>query len=591
MPASVRFTRRESKRVRRSKYIALSFGVFLCCMANAATGAWKISAHGNRSFSDREIAYFMALSDSSDPTQAVVANRLTDSLIARDFLFARIDSIVVSQSHARKVDVYLDEGALAVIDIVRWHGDSLRAGELSAARSLIRQGAVFRWSRLDHDVDLLLSLFENSGYPFARIEIDKVSPDSTRNTVDVWLRLASGPLIVVDFIAFSGARTADSRFLQRETRLREGTSYSSTQIERARRSLQHIEFVRRVEPASIVVATDGSTGIRFEIEEAPATRIDAVAGYVPASDNLDATVTGLVNLDFLNLFGTGRKASVHWNRSDRSVQTIEVAYREPWIFGWPITVQGEFGQRIEDTMYVQRKAAIRLDYSLTAALSVWGGLRRESTVADSSAAELLGVRRATATFAETGVEISTFDHPTNPRDGVRFNSSVEAGTRVREDDVADVPGGSYDVKRISSHVEVAREIAGNWVAYAGAHSHFMESEEPRIATPDLFRLGGARSLRGYREEQFLGSRIGWASLELRYRLGEATRVFAFGDYGGAFNEAVTFDVTVGRTIYRHSVGAGMRLESPLGIWGVDYAIGQEDRLLNGKVHISLLSSF
>jgi hypothetical protein len=29
----------------------------------------------------------------------------------------------------------------------------------------------------------------------------------------------------------------------------------------------------------------------------------------------------------------------------------------------------------------------------------------------------------------------------------------------------------------------------------------------------------------------------------------------------------------------------------MGVWGIDYGVGEGDRLLDGKLHVSLLSSF
>ncbi|MDD5088867.1 MAG: BamA/TamA family outer membrane protein, partial [bacterium] len=114
---------------------------------------------------------------------------------------------------------------------------------------------------------------------------------------------------------------------------------------------------------------------------------------------------------------------------------------------------------------------------------------------------------------------------------------------------------------------------------------------PQVLLPDLYRLGGARSLRGYREEQFLGSRIGWASIEIRYWLGSASRFFVFGDAGGVYRAIRTEAAQSESTRIRTSAGLGIRIGTDIGIWGFDYGIGQEDRLLNGKLHVSLLSTF
>ena len=38
-------------------------------------------------------------------------------------------------------------------------------------------------------------------------------------------------------------------------------------------------------------------------------------------------------------------------------------------------------------------------------------------------------------------------------------------------------------------------------------------------------------------------------------------------------------------------GIGLRLETRLGLFGIDYGLGEGDRLSNGKVHIRLINEF
>ena len=48
---------------------------------------------------------------------------------------------------------------------------------------------------------------------------------------------------------------------------------------------------------------------------------------------------------------------------------------------------------------------------------------------------------------------------------------------------------------------------------------------------DLYRLGGTNTLRGYREDQFLGDRIFWSNLEYRLLLARRSFAFVFLDTG------------------------------------------------------------
>ena len=562
----------------------------------AGAAAERVVFHGNREFSSADLTRFLSVESDSGSTANRLNERLAalvDSLAARDFLFAQIDSARGRDGKRRQREwhVYLREGSLARLAALRWLGDSTRVSAAVAARALCRSGAVFRWSNVEFDTELLLNYFETVGYPFARIDVQKLESDSVRGTVDLWLLLSSGPLAKLEFLSFPGNRHTKESFLRREARLPLGGVYDQRRIDAARRHLRRLDFIRRVDPAEVAVNSVGQTGLRLPLEEGRATRLDIAAGYVPQAENRPALLSGLVNVEFLNLFGAGRRARLHWERPDKRIQAVEVAYREPWILNQPLALRVDFAQRIEDTLYVTRRIGLRGELELPSNFGLWGTVQQEAVIADSQSAAALGLPDSRTTYFESGLSYDTRDHPTNPRGGVFFSTFAGTGWRQRERNAAGLPPGSFRHHRVGLESEIAQELLPFWIGDLGLHARALQTTEPEVLLPDLYRLGGARTLRGYREEQFLGSRIGWASAELRYWLGPASRVFLFFDAGSVYRQPPAGSLESTSTLFRTGQGIGLRLETDLGIWGIDYGVGEGDALLGGKLHISLLSTF
>ncbi len=94
-------------------------------------------------------------------------------------------------------------------------------------------------------------------------------------------------------------------------------------------------------------------------------------------------------------------------------------------------------------------------------------------------------------------------------------------------------------------------------------------------------------MRGYRQDQFLGSSVVWSNLEFRYWLGRRSRVFVFLD-GGYYSRTAQ---NVRTEAFRSGYGLGFRLQTGLGVMGIDYGLGKGDDLMNGKLHISLINEF
>ncbi|MBI5059846.1 BamA/TamA family outer membrane protein [candidate division KSB1 bacterium] len=554
----------------------------------------RIRCSGNRVFSDAELVRMLGV-ERGQQLDAVAmeaaGSRLVDSLIARDLLFARTDSIRGERGKRGTVlTVFVTEGSTAVVDELHWAGDSGRVADANADLLLTR-GASFQWSRLRADLNRLLDQFTSAGYPYARVELERVDADSTDHTVDLYLKLTSGPFTEIEFVEFSGLRGTSEAFLRRYLRFRVPVPYSDAAVARGKRRLARLDFLRSVGDPRIVVREDGSSGVQFPVEEARATRLDAVAGYLPGEQGKNGTVSGLVNLDFINLLGSGRKGHVHWARPDSRTQSVEIAYREPWVLNSPLSLAGDFSQRIDDTSYVTRKMGVVADAELGSNVVVTGAVRFEAVLVDSASAVRLGLANSSTVVFETGLAIDTRDFPPNPRRGFRFATTVGSGTKRRERLNDSLDAGRFGVRRVSADAEAVAEPLPYWVASLALHARGTESDEPEIPVSDMYRLGGARTLRGYREEQFQGSRLGWASAELRYLLGEASRLYLFADAGAIYREVRTASGPASSSLFRPATGVGLRLESTLGTWGFDYGVGQDDRVLNGKVHFSLFTSF
>ncbi len=121
--------------------------------------------------------------------------------------------------------------------------------------------------------------------------------------------------------------------------------------------------------------------------------------------------------------------------------------------------------------------------------------------------------------------------------------------------------------------------------------HGIEIRSPRLETSDLFRLGGNNTLRGYREGQFLASRAAWCNVEIRYSLTRRSYAAAFYDFGYYRKPEDDLYNIPAQEGFLYGYGLGIRIETALGMFGVSYALGRGDSILEGKIHFGLINDF
>lgn len=300
----------------------------------------------------------------------------------------------------------------------------------------------------------------------------------------------------------------------------------------------------KVEVVEASLEEDG-LHISLRVDEGPEVgdnRFSAALGYAGGE------VLGELSLSLRNPWGRGRRLEARWSRRS-SCTELNLSYREPRALGLPLSLKGEFEGKL-------RERYSNLSGSVSASLpagpaEVGMSVGRERTVRDSVGEGAWGLGFGlTYTKGHLRVASEAWWYP-----------GREEGARLR----------------VGADVEWRRPVAHGLAIVGGLH--FRAVEGRRLSPYDLIPLGGARSLRGYREEQFRGRRVLWTKLELRRGLGGGSFTFPFLDIGYV------------RGRVRLGYGVGLRLETKVGLVGVDYGLSPGDGPLQGKVHLSLEGRF
>ncbi|NNE70645.1 MAG: BamA/TamA family outer membrane protein, partial [Rhodothermales bacterium] len=124
-------------------------------------------------------------------------------------------------------------------------------------------------------------------------------------------------------------------------------------------------------------------------------------------------------------------------------------------------------------------------------------------------------------------------------------------------------------------------LSGSLTLVLGGDARVLVTDDPDPS--DLYRLGGASSLRGYDEERFAGIAVGRALVEVRSRLQGPSFAYLFADVGYV-DPGRGPDEKPG---VHPGFGVGVRLMTAAGLLNVSYAVNREDGLTNGRVHFGI----
>jgi outer membrane protein insertion porin family len=561
----------------------------------------SIQLRGNDALDERRILGLLETREGSVFDSALFAadmGRIEAEYRSIGFLGAvAVPGPPASDAESTRVDllVTVTEGPRAVVREVRFTGAAVIPPEELSRLMDTRPGDPLDERTLEADIAAVLRAFERAGHPLARCVVSGVEAvpaegDGGEGLV-VTLALDQGRRVTIDEVRVEGNRETDASVIVREARVNAGELYDPRKMERIRSRLQRLNIFADVSEPELYLREERA-GLLIQVREGSSNTFDGVVGYVPAgAAGESGTFTGLISVGMRNLFGTGRKLNFRWQRDDRNSQDLAVRYLEPWLFGWPVNAGVGFHQRQQDTTFVRRVLDGRLELMVNEEVTVALVGASESVIPSASAAGAFTLRSSTFSL---GAELlyDSRDDPVNPTGGGRFRTDYLYGRKK----VSEVPAGypapvdvNSSVGRLTVDADLFLETFARQVFALGIHGRELTGAPTDEA--QMYRFGGARTLRGYRENQFVGTRLAWTNVEYRFLLARRSFLFGFFDAGYYLRPE---DPVRGNPLveeFKPGYGVGLLVDTPLGVMSVSFALGEGDSFSQGKVHVGILNEF
>lgn len=473
------------------------------------------------------------------------------------FLWNSVDWDTVPRGQRFDVRLVVVTGARA--RIAGWNvvGDSEVAGLVSGA--LPAPGSWFSRTTLERAVRRTVAVCERTGYPFVRVRATALGESA--DFVVPTLAVSAGDFVRVDFLESDNPGRVDGRLLETAAGFRAGRAFTPALVQTWRRNILRTGWMR---PDSEQVVIDArGQGVRFFVSTDRANRVDLAAGYAAG----DRRLTGYVRVGFLNLLNTCRRLAAGW-QSLAGRTSYELSYTEPWVLRSDLEATVSVRHTTADTSYSHTEVG-------AGGVVCRGALEVGVETGVSRVAGIDSANRVRMTWVGTGIRLDMRDDPRNPGSGVLVALRTKAGERKGESSAGLAGRAEADVQVL---VPVGARVAGSVsVATRSALAH------AGLAEPELYRMGGANSLRGFREEQFVAPYLGWLNCELRYVLAAGTRLYPFLD-AGTYSEDDGWRLVAG-------YGLGVKWQTRAGMLGIDYGVALGDSPLRGKVHLSLATGF
>ena len=568
---------------------------------NAQNIIGSIQFEGNSKFSDEQLMEWSELKPAGffDKNQIVLINKkIIVNLHEHGFLYAQIDSVSIklnSEKHTNDIIWYIKENLPFYIGEIAVVSDSIPEEDLISQMDL-REDDIYNHKLVEQEINVFNRLYAEKGFPFVESTISDVNIKKTEKSyvVDLTFEIKSGKVAEISKFILTGNKITKDDVIIREIDMKPGDKYRQDVVEKIPYTLNKLGYFKQVDTPQFTITKEKEFALLINVEEGNTTTFDGIVGYIPddpLSKKNEGYFTGLLNASFRNLFGTGRKFEIFWEKPDKFSDQFKLYYEEPWIFNLPLNVGVGLERLVRDTTYIERSYFTNSSIKITRDLKSIFSLYQKATIPDSAASRDLRLARNITNTVEFGIEYDTRDYPINPRSGIFYTTKYSYGQKqntgpsylISEDDLVE----NEELQKVQVDLAFFQPTISNQLLYFHLYGSQIKSNENQLQITDHTWFGGARSLRGYRENQFHGSVVSWLNLEYRFLIGRNSRIFVFNDWGFYHYK----DKEGKKENILPGYGLGIRFDTALGVMGVDFGLGKNDSFSNGKIHFGIENSF
>ena len=464
---------------------------------------------------------------------------------------------------------------------VKIEGNTVESTESLMELVTVKNGELLNSRTLQENVQAIQEKYRADGYILAKITDLNIAQDGT-----LTIKISEG---VLESYKVKGNKKTKDHVILREMRQKPGEPFNANQARRSMQRVYNLGFFEDVNVKMNPGVEPNAVVMEIDVKEKRTGSFGIGAGY-SSSDGM----VGMVSVSDTNFRGMGDTISLSYEMSgdDTDARGYTFMYRRPWLDK----------KETAGTLRVYNRTYEYDDYDEN-------GNHKESFMRKYAGGEIT-ISRPMSEYSTNFVTLRNRDdkyvkHTESGNAGNRSGNTAwiknNFGTTrsITLEHVTDTRDNIYE-PTTGARASLSAEFAGfggdfSYQKYTAGDAHYLKAGRSQVfvlraqygiskgtmSEYSQFRVGGQDTIRGYREDQFRGTRMALLSAEYRFPIVSKVTGALFADYGGAWSSGFMPENL------HASVGVGLGLNTPIGPLRLDYGRGSQ----GGRVHFRVGGTF
>ena len=523
---------------------------------------------------------------------------LINDLQNKGYLSASIDSV---RYDSTSVFVYIFFGKKYTWGNLDYSKLDYDLVELLNPKRLKKKSTVVNIRKIENIKKQILAFYLNSGYPFASVYFDNFEiKDSIFNAS---LLVDKGDFYTIDSIYIKGDAKISSNYIKKTIQLDHGMEFNQQKISDIGNKIADLSFISEIKPAELEFRAN-EVDLYLYLKNKKANMFNGIIGFLPDENNGKLLITGDLTLHLVNSFKHGEELFLNWEKLESSTQKLNLGFNYPYLFKSNFGFDFDFELYKKDSSYlsVNTGLGLRLFLSNDDYLKAYYRYKSSSRIANENVnTTQLNVADVKSNIIGVLYSYNNVDYKFNPRKGILLNTFGGAGFKsISNNKSIDTLNPNIDKNTVELEagldLNLYFPIYGNFVFHFGNQTRYLDQfansgKENILFENELYRFGGAKTLRGFDESIFLASIYSIQNVELKYLFERNSSFYAFWN-GAYYYKNVAQGVTED---FPWGFGIGLDFDTKAGIFSLSYALGKQFdnpiEIKTAKIHFGYISRF
>ena len=437
-------------------------------------------------------------------------DRILQQVKKRGFFTARIDSISKTN---KELIAYLDLGKKINEIIIVTKKDNTN-GIIDSGIDSIK----IKTRDFSDLTNQLLKQIDRKGNSFS--EITYVNPLLKNDTLFLEMKISNSSSRKIDKVITRGYEDFPKKFITKYFLIDKNTVFSKQKLNQVSALSNKLDFIKEKKAPEVLFKKD-STHLYLFLDKIGTSSFDGLVNFSSKENGKGLLLNGNLDLKLNNTFNTGEKFEIIWNKVSDEKTDFKINSYVPYILNSKFSTTLEFYLYREDSTFINTNFELKTDYSINqkSHASILYSSEKSNYLLNISNNDLASYSNY---FIGLGYELkkSSTSNLYKYKNGLNLNLTI--GKRKTD---------TESINQLKFHFSAFANVQINNRGYLNIKNESGLLTSKNYLLNELFRIGGANSIRGYNEQSIFTNGYSYSNIEFRYSLDTSSYLYSITDLG------------------------------------------------------------